>query len=224
MKRHKGIILVLLVTAMLFCRNIYAHEIVGEVTALMMHMQNILSLIESNKIDDAFHETGMVFEDFSHSMGMGMKMEGIGLKSTSDDIDKRYNTNIGKKIEVGFKKRDHDGLMSGLQSLGFLLMLEKFDVLQSGFDKKDNGLDVQKTIFWLGRNYFSYLLEPALAKKNPVEAQRLDRILDSMLYRLEDRRFGEFIELRVEFEKGVIKAFKLGLNPVSSPNKGGTAK
>lgn len=224
MTQYRSIILFTAVTILFTQLNSDAHEIVGEVTPLMMHIQNILSLIANDRANEAFHETEMVYEDFSHSMDMGMSMQGIGLKVTSADIDKRYNTNTGKILRESIKKREPNGLRKSLQSLAFLLMLEKFDVLQSNFGKTEVGIDVQKTIFWLGRNYFSYLLEPTLAKANPVEELRLDRMLDSMLYRLEDDKQGEFIETRMEFESGVIKVFNLGLTSLSYPKKSGTGK
>lgn len=224
MSRHEWIVLVVIVTTILIGINTYAHEIVGEVTPLMIHTQNILSLLDNNRIEGALHETEMVYENFSHNMGMGMNMEGIGLKATSADIDKRYNTNIGSILQESLKKKDPNGLKNSLRSLALLLMLEKFDVIQSNFGKNEINIDVQKTIFWLGRNYFSYLLEPALAKTNPIEEQRLDRMLDSMLYRLEDSRFGEFIEIRGEVERGIIKAFNLGFTPLLPPKKRVTGK
>lgn len=224
MFRRKLSAVVVVLIIILMALDIDAHEIVGEVTPLMIHMQNILSLIDNNRNDDALHETDMVYENFSHSMDMGMSMQGIGLKVTSADIDKRYNSNIGKILQESIKKKEPKALKKSLQSLAFLLMLEKFDVLQSNLSKKEIGLDVQKTIFWLGRNYFSYLLEPALAKTDPIEEQRLDRMLDSMLYRLEDNSIGEFIEMRREFEKGVIKVFNLGLTAPSSLVRSGAGK
>lgn len=90
-------------------------------------------------------------------------------------------------------------------------MLEKFDVLQSTFGKKEYTLDAQRTIFWLGRNYFSYLLEPTLAKTDPITEQALDRHLDKMLYRLEDGKWQEFIQLRQPLVEGILKAFNLAL-------------
>ncbi len=78
-------------------------------------------------------------------------------------------------------------------------MLEKFKDLQESFEHKAVQTNSQTTIFWLGRNYFSYLLEPAMGKDNPVEEKRLDRLLDKMLYSLEDREWGRFVGLRKEF-------------------------
>ncbi len=66
-------------------------------------------------------------------------------------------------------------------------LLEKFELLEETFNTKDAKIDAQRTIFWLGRNYFSLLLEPTLAKYEPVEELRIDRLLDRMLYRLEEK-------------------------------------
>jgi hypothetical protein len=100
-----------------------------------------------------------------------------------------------------------------IQELAFLLMLEKFTVLQASFGKASASPQTQQTIFWLGRNYFSYFLEPTLAEKNQVEAQRLDRMLDRMLYRLEDGQPEEFAALQKELVSGIVDAFHLDLPP-----------
>lgn len=188
-----------------------AHEVVGEVTPLMIHMKRVLILIENGKDKEAFHETRMVYEDFSHEMGMGMVMQGAGLKTTAKNIDRRFGTHLGISLEEALKSGDALRLQRGVQELSFLLMVEKFEALQSTFGKKPVNLKAQKTMFWLGRNYFSYLLEPALAQRDPVEGQRLDRLLDSMLYRLEDGQAEIFVDLQKELVKGVSKAFHLDL-------------
>lgn len=188
-----------------------AHEVVGEVTPLMIHMKRVLILIENGKEREAFHETRKVYEDFSHEMGMGMVMQGAGLKTMAGNIDRRFGTHLDMSLEEALKSGDALRLQKGMQELSFLLMVEKFEALQSTFGMKPVNLEAQKTMFWLGRNYFSYLLEPALTKRDPIEAQRLDRLLDSMLYRLEDGQAEKFINLRKELVRGVVGAFHLDL-------------
>jgi hypothetical protein len=153
----------------------------------------------------------MVYEDFSHDMGMGMVMEGVGLKSATSQIDKRFGTQLGATLDSALKKGDAQSLQKNIQELAFLLMLEKFDSLRSTIANESVNLEAQKIMFWLGRNYFSYLLEPTLALKDPVEEQRLDRLLDRMLYRLEDGQAEEFSALTKELEKGVSTVFRLNL-------------
>ena len=191
--------------------GLWAHEIVGEVTPLMIHMKRALLLIGNGKDKEALHEIHRVYEDFSHDMGMGMVMEGIGLKKTVADIDKRYRTELGPALSRALEKGDAQALKKIVQDLAYLLMLEKFEALQSTFGNGSANLEAQRTMFWLGRNYFSYLLEPALALKDPIEEQRLDRLLDRMLYRLEDGQAQEFLVLQKEMMSGLVVAFHLNM-------------
>lgn len=190
-----------------------AHEIVGEVTPLMIHMKRALDLIEHEKSQQAVQEIQMVYEDFSHDMGMGMVMQGIGLRNTAGQVDQQFETRLGTSLDEALKKSDLPGLQKVIQELAFLLMLEKYKVLQSTFGKESASPQAQKTIFWLGRNYFSYFLEPTLAGKNPVEAQRLDRLLDKMLYRLEDGQPEEFTALQKELVSGIVETSHLDRPP-----------
>ncbi|MGH7274628.1 MAG: hypothetical protein ACREIQ_09255 [Nitrospiria bacterium] len=192
--------------------DLWAHEIVGEVTPLMIHMKRALLLIGSDKEKEAVHEIHMVYEDFSHDMGMNMVMVGTGLKETVADIDKRYKTELGLALSRALEKDDAQALKKIVQDLAYLLMLEKFEALHSTFGKRSTNLEAQKTMFWLGRNYFSYLLEPDLALRDPIEEQRLDRLLDRMLYRLEDGEAEEFVVVQKELMKGLVTAFHLDLS------------
>lgn len=191
----------------------HAHEIMGEVTPLMIHMKQALGLIEHGKSQEAIHVIRMVYEDFSHDMGMRMVMQGVGLKNTAAQVDQRFGTRVGTSLDEALTKGNPPVLEKVIQELGFLLMLEKFIVLQAAFGKASANPQTQKTIFWLGRNYFSYLLEPTLAEKNPVEEQRLDRMLDRMLYRLEDGQPEEFAALQNELVSGIVAAFHLDQPP-----------
>ncbi|MEK7841718.1 MAG: hypothetical protein AAB197_03485 [Deltaproteobacteria bacterium] len=191
----------------------HAHEIMGEVTPLMIHMKQALGLIEHGKSQEAIHVIRMVYEDFSHDMGMRMVMQGVGLKNTAAQVDQRFGTRVGTSLDEALTKGNPPVLEKVIQELGFLLMLEKFIVLQAAFGKASANPQTQKTIFWLGRNYFSYLLEPTLAEKNPVEEQRLDRMLDRMLYRLEDGQPEEFAALQNELVSGIVAAFHLDRPP-----------
>ncbi len=191
----------------------HAHEIMGEVTPIMIHMKQALGLIEHGKSQEAIHVIRMVYEDFSHDMGMRMVMQGVGLKNTARQVDQQFGTRLGTSLDEALTKGNIPVLEKVIQELAFLLMLEKFTVLQASFGKASSSPQTQKTIFWLGRNYFSYFLEPTLAEKNPVEAQRLDRMLDSMLYRLEDGQPEEFAALQNELVSGIVAAFQLDRPP-----------
>lgn len=195
--------------------DLRAHEVVGEVTPLMIHMKRVLLLIENGKEKESIKETRAVYEDFSHEMGMGMVMQGAGLKTTTGQIDRRFGTRLKTTLDEALKKEDAPRLEKVIREMAFLLMLEKFETLRSIFGKEANP-EAQKTIFWLGRNYFSYLLEPTLALRDPVEEQRLDRLLDRMLYRLEDGKIDEFTALQKELVSGIQTAFHLNL-PVLMP-------
>ncbi|NKE73511.1 hypothetical protein [Candidatus Manganitrophus noduliformans] len=221
---HKvKILLLAAILAGLLSTDLSAHEVVGEVTPLMIHMKRVLLLIENGKEKESIREIRAVYEDFSHDMGMGMSMQGTGLKNTADQIDLRFGTRLKVSLEEALKKEDAPALQKAIQEIAFLLMLEKFEALRSTFDKKTANQEAQETIFWLGRNYFSYLLEPALASKNPVEEQRLDRLLDRMLYRLEDGKFDEFAALQKELVTGVQTAFHLDL-PSMTPARDGSGQ
>ena len=189
--------------------DLYAHEIVGDVTGLMIHMKRALLLIENGKPQKAVKEIQMVYKDFSHDMGMGMKMEGVGLKTMAGQIDQRFGTKLGASLDEALKEGSAPRLQKSAQELAFLLMLEKFGALQSTFRKKPANPQAQQTVFWLGRNYFSYLLEPTLARTDPIEEKRLSRLLDRMLGRLEDGQREELVALRVELVRGVEDAFDL---------------
>lgn len=213
-------ILGILVTLGCIGVDLWAHEIVGQVTPLMIHMKRALLLIENVKDKEALHEIHMVYEDFSHDMGMGMMMEGIGLRATANQIDKRCGTHLGTPLEQVLEKGDVPALQKVVRELAFLQILEKLDALRSTFGNGSTNPEVQRTMFWLGRNYFSYLLEPALALKDPIEEQRLDRLLDRMLYRLEDGEIEEFVDLRKELEHRVSTAFHLDLRNLKQINNG----
>ena len=186
-----------------------AHEIVGEVTPLMVHMKRGLALIDHGKHQAAIEEIRSVYGDFSHDMGMGMTMEGSGLHAVAVQIDQRFGTRLGPSIEESIATSDTRRLRILLHELAFLSMVEKFETLRGTFGKAAVSLDTQKTMFWLGRNYFSYLLEPTLAAKDPIEEQRLDRMLDAMLYRIEDGEADAFLHLQRNLVRALTAAFHL---------------
>lgn len=186
-----------------------AHEIVGEVTPLMVHIKRGLALIENGKDQAAITEIRSIYQDFSHDMGMGMMMEGAGLHTMAVQIDQRFGTRLGPSIEESIAQQDAPRLQTLLHELAFLSMVEKFETLRGTFGKTSVNLQTQKTIFWLGRNYFSYLLEPTLATKDPIEEQRLDRMLDAMLYRLEDGEPEAFLHLQEDLVGALTTAFHL---------------
>ncbi len=193
-----------------------AHEVVGKVTPLMVHMKRALLLIEHGKHDEAVQQIRMVYDDFSHRMGMGLTMQGTGLTKVARRIDERFGTSLGPAFDKALIGKDMVGLRRTIEILAYLLMLEKFDSIQASVPEARANLDSLRTVFWLGRNYFSYLLEPTLAERDPVEEKRLDRLLDRMLYRLEDGEYAEFTRLRGELEEGIVQAFGIALN-ITSP-------
>lgn len=182
------------------------HEIVGEVTPLMERIKTILLLIENSRSADAVAEANQVVKDFPVPEKKSIEP---GLKSSSERVDRTFGADSYKTLLRSLQDKNGDALKESLQTLGLLLMLEKFDVLQSTFGRKEYSLDGRRTIFWLGRNYFSYLLEPTLAKTDPVTEQALDRHLNRMLYRLEDGKWQEFVLLRQQLVEGILKAFNL---------------
>lgn len=185
--------------------NAAAHEIVGEVTPLMLHMNHALTFARNGKEDKAIKMAQEVYADFQVPMRAGKEQ---GLDTNSKRVDRVLGTSSNAMIAVSLKKQDFKGLIKGVELLSFLLMLEKFDTLQASFKQGNPNLSAQKTIFWLARNYFSYLLEPHVAQKDPIEEKRLDRLLDRMLYRLEDHEWEQFIQLREDLVKGMVLFFK----------------
>jgi len=190
----------------LLSNDVSGHEIVGEVTPLMIRMERMLKLIGNGLGNEAMILARNTYNDFHDP---GSVNEEQGLKHNGLRIDKRFGTDVASTISISLEQRDPVRLQTGLRSLSFLLMLEKFDVLESTFKKTDFSTSAQRTIFWLGRNYFSYLLEPTLAKEDPVEEKRLDRLLDKMLYRVEDREWEEFRSYRIELVNGINEYFNL---------------
>ena len=188
----------------------YSHQIVGEVTPLLSRMEIIVRLIEVGDIELAFRETELIVEDFHYH-----KLTSVedGLETTMNKIDKKFGTNLRTSLDESLIKKNPDDLRKTLQTLGVLLMLEKFDTLQETFKTNDSDSDTQKTIFWLGRNNFTLLLEPTLAKYDPAEEMQMDRLLDRMLYRLEDRKWKEFEDTKIELITELERYFKLSLPP-----------
>jgi hypothetical protein len=182
----------------------HGHEIVGEVTPLMMSMNHALAFIEAGKGEGAIRIAEGIYEDFHPPMSGMNHMSGKepGLKTTSERIDKRFGTKTLSSLADAILGRDPERLKAGMEWISFLLMLEKFDLLQT---MKHANRETQIMVFWLCRNYFSYLLEPAIARTNPMEEKRLDRLLDKMLYRLEDGEVAAFIQLREELIDSIIR-------------------
>ncbi|MBI2485357.1 MAG: hypothetical protein HYW01_00040 [Deltaproteobacteria bacterium] len=191
-----------------FPHTTYSHQIKGEITPLLNRMEIILRLIEGGKTEVAFKETQGILDDFHYHRPAGVEE---GLRTTVARIDKKYGTDLEKPLNESIMKKDPAALKKSLQTLGVLLMLEKFQVLEETFDKNDTNIDAQRTIFWLGRNYFSLLLEPTLARYEPAEELKTERLLDRMLYRLEDKKWNEFRTTKVELINQIQKYFKLSL-------------
>ena len=180
------------------------HEVVGEVTPLMLHVQHTLALIESGRNNDALKMVMKIYEDFQEPLHQGIQ---AGIKTSSKRVDQAFGTASEPLLASSIEEKDLKGFQEGLRLLSFLLMLEKFVVLQTTFGTKKADENTQQTIFWLGRNYFSYLLEPTVGKLDPIEEKRLDRLLDRMLYSLEDREWEAFIQLRRELTEGIVQFF-----------------
>ena len=188
------------------------HEVVGEVTPLMIHAGRILTFIKKGRGEEALRMVKRIHENFEVANRIGRE---DGLKTNSLRVDQVYGTKSFDLIAGSIKEKDISGLQKGLELLGFLLMVEKFDVLQSTFRRGDANPKVQNSIFWSGRNYFSYLLEPTMGEEDPVEEKRLDRLLDQMLYSLEDQEWERFLELREMVTERSIAYFKLPVEPLS---------
>jgi len=206
MKKLFLLILVFLTTC--FSNMSYSHQVVGEVAPLLSRMEIILRMIEAGKKDSAFRETEEVVEDF-HNRELALHEE--GLKTTMGRMDKKFGTDLQTSLDESIANKQVDSLQKTLQTLGFLLMLEKFDALQEM--NKGSNLEAQKAIFWLGRNYFSLIIEPTLAKYDPALELRMDRLLDRALYRLEDGRWDEFRAAMSEFLNEMTEYFGLSLPP-----------
>src|SRR3989304_4525264 len=85
--------------------------------------------------------------------------------------------------------------------------------LQTSLDEsliKKNPDDLRKTLKTLG---VLLMLEPTLAKYDPAEEMRMDRLLDRMLNRLEDKKWKEFEDTKIELITELERYFKLSLPP-----------
>jgi hypothetical protein len=193
-------------------RPTWGHEVVGEVTPLMLHMNHTLSFIKNGRGEQAIRMAKMVYDDFQEPMRIGKE---AGLKTNSERVDRAFGTASKLILFNSIEQKDPKGLQAGVQLMSFLLMLEKFDVLQTTFTKKNGNGNTRKTIFWLGRNYFSYLLEPTMGEKDPIEEKRLDRLLDRMLYSLEDNEWETFMKLREELMEGIVRFFEIPTTKLS---------
>jgi len=181
------------------------HEVVGEVTPLMVHANHIFTFIKKGRGEEAIRMAERVYEDFQEAGRDGLEE---GLKTNSLRVDRTYETTTHEMIASAIGEKDFLQLKKGIEWLSFLLMIEKFDVLQTVIEQKNAGIQTQTTIFWLGRNYFSYLLEPAMGEIDPIEEKRLDRLLDRMLYSLEDQKWEKFGQQREEFAQSVVQFFQ----------------
>ena len=190
----------------LLSNDVSGHEIVGEVTPLMIRMERMLKLIDNGLGNEAMDLAKKTYNDF-HDQVRGKEEQ--GLQQGSLRIDHRFGTDVESMIHIALNQKDPYELQQGLRLLSFLLMLEKFDVLEDTFGNANSQISAQKTIFWLGRNYFSYLLEPVLAKEDPIEEKRLDRLLDKMLYRIEDSKWDEFKLFRQELTSDISEYFEM---------------
>ena len=182
----------------------WGHEVVGEVTPLMLHTSRILTFIKKGRGEEALRMVKRIYENFEVPNRIGRK---DGLKINSLRVDQVYGTKSFDLIADSIKEKDISGLQKGIELLGFLLMVEKFDVLHSTFPRGDVNSKVQISIFWSGRNYFSYLLEPTMGEGDPVEEKSLDRLLDQMLYSLEDQEWERFLELRETLTWTIVRFF-----------------
>jgi hypothetical protein len=186
--------------------EVAGHEIVGEVTPLMIRMQRMLMLIDNGLGNEAMKLSSSTYNDFLDPM---TGKEEQGLKQNSARVDSRFGTDVESMISFALDWKYTVELKKGLRLLSFLLMLEKFNILEDTFGIANSKISAQRTIFWLGRNYFSYLLEPVLAKENPVKEKRLDRHLDKMLYRIEDGEWDEFKLLREKLTSDISEYFEM---------------
>jgi len=172
-------------------------------------MEVILGLIEAGDKELAFREAQEVLEDF-HYHDFSRVEE--GLKTIAVRMDGEFGTSIEKQLEDSFSKKEPELLGKTIKTLGLLLMIERFKFVESklsSFSKSE--LKGLKKHFWEGRNYFTLLFEPVLAKYNPAEEMRLERLLDKMLYSLEDKKLKDFRRARMELVRRINRDFGLSL-------------
>jgi hypothetical protein len=172
----------------------------------MIRIERMLKLIDNGLGNEAMDLAKKTYNEF-HDQMRGKEEQ--GLQRGSLRVDHRFGTDVESMIHISLTQKDPEELQKGLRLLSFLLMLEKFDVLEDTFGNANSKISAQRTIFWLGRNYFSYLLEPVLAKEDPIEEKRLDRQLDKMLYRVEDGEWDEFKLLRKELTASIGEYFNM---------------
>ena len=202
-----------LILIFLFPNFLWGHEVVGEVTPLMLHANHILTFIKKGRGGEAIRMAQRVYEDFQEAGRDGLEE---GLKTNSLRVDRAYGAQTTGAFSHSIREKDFLELKKGIEWLSFLLMVEKFDMLQKVIEQKNPSIQTQTTIFWLGRNYFSYLLEPTMGEGDPIEEKRLDRLLDRMLYSLEDKKLEQFNQQRGEFAKSVIQFFQFPVDRVIS--------
>lgn len=185
-----------------------AHEGGEDVTPLLKRVHAILLLIERGRENGAFNGAAFIWEDFEDP-GSGSAAKEAGLKETAARIDKKYSSEVGSLLGEALKNREVTKLKKGVQTLAFLLMREKFDLLQSTFDNPQVSLDAQKTIFGLGQEYFLHVFVPFL--RDPGEEVRFGQILEKMRASLEERKAQEFRIHKDDLIRKILALFELPL-------------
>jgi len=68
-------------------------------------------------------------------------------------------------------------------------------------------------------SYAAHILEPELAKYDPRKQMQMDRLLNSMLYSIEDGESGKFQRTKAEFIREIDKYFDLTMPEVIFYNR-----
>ena len=178
-----------------------AHRLAGNVPPYLKEIKEILDLIYKNKIDQAFELSKKIFDQTDCRCDPSDKPACECTLNEVCEMSKVQLCHDAKSlIKEAISGKNIIELENIFKTLSFNLMAERLDSLQTDSETNTTTLFIKKK-YWPGRNYFSLIFEPLISKKKPVLANQLDRILDRMLYRLEDKQVKDYLRLNTEFKE-----------------------
>ena len=98
------------------------HEVIGEVTPLMLHMNHTLSFLKNGREAKALRMAEEVYEDFEAPM---RNEKESGLKTNSSRVDRSFGTDSEDLLSTAITQKDANGLRKAMEGLSFLLSVPK---------------------------------------------------------------------------------------------------
>ena len=199
--RHPLIHGVVLILILAFGGLAWGHQVQGRISPEILDIRDVLEAIGEGRYGEAFR-----------------RVEGIDILSHGARLDRTYGTRSNRLLSGSLVKKDPEGLKRGLHLLGFLLMREQFDALEVFSEKGGVETETARDLYWSSRNIYSTLFESVVRSGNVVEGKSLDRLLDRMLYAVQDGEWEGFGKLREELIERLARLLNLSMpnRPVDS--------